>query len=118
MPFTERESLAAVAVGILADALVIALGLTVPLGDPSRDRVDNSLLLLGGCGVLIAWLTPRAHAIRRSSSARTMLALYGALSLTAVALADFGAMRRTGWAIKLAVAALFALAVGRLARRG
>ena len=116
MPFTKRQSLGAAAVGVLTDALAIALGLAVPLGDPLRDRVDNSLLLLGCSGVLIALLAPRSRLVSGASAARVALALYGALSLTAVLLADFGDWVRLGWGIKIAAAGAFALAVRELRR--
>ena len=116
MPFTRRQSLAGIAFGVLTDVLVIALGLTVPLGDRLRDSVDNSLLMLGGAGVLITLFLPLSRMLSPSTGTRVGLALYGALSLAAVGLTDFGAWRRTGWAVKLAAAALFALSLRGLRR--
>ena len=116
MPFTRRQSLAAIGLGILTDALVLTLGMTVPLGDPLRDSVDNSLLMLGGCGVVIALLLSRSRLLGTTSSTRLTLGIYGLLSLAAVLLSDFGAWRRTGWAVKAVAATLFALAARGLSR--
>jgi hypothetical protein len=117
MPFSRRETIVAVALGILADALVIVLGLVVPAGDPSRDRVDNTLLILGLTGVLLTLMLPRSGMIAAGRPTRLALGVYGALSLVAVVLADFGPMRRVGWGVKLVAGALCALAVRGLARR-
>lgn len=116
MPFGRTQSLVAIALGVLTDALVIALGLIVPPGDPLRDSVDNSLLMLGGAGVLITLFLPRSRLISTARPARAGLALYGALSLAAVALTDFSPWRRAGWAVRFAAAALFALALRGLRR--
>src|SRR5690349_2985070 len=118
MPFTQRQSLAAAAFGILTDALVLSLAFTVPLGDPLRESVDNSLLMLGGCGLVIALLAPRSRMLSGTRSARLALGVYAALSLAAVSASDFGAWRRTGWAIKACGGVLFAAAVRTLSRPG
>ena len=116
MPFTPRQSLAAVALGVLTDVLVLALGVTVPIGDPLRDSVDNSLLFLGGSGVLITLSAPRSRMFSGGRAARAGLAAYGVLSLAAVLLVDFGAWERVGWTVKAAAAILFALSLRELRR--
>lgn len=116
MPFTRRQSLAAAALGILTDVLVITLGATVPPGDPLRDSVDNSLLMLGGCGLLIVLLVPRSRPLDGTRATRVGLGTYGALSLAAILLTDFGAWRRTGLLVKALAGVLF-LGAGRALSR-
>ncbi|MSR35695.1 MAG: hypothetical protein EXR95_03475 [Gemmatimonadetes bacterium] len=117
MPFTPRQSVAGLTVGILGTALAIALGLVLPLDHHSRDRVDNALLLLGVMGVLLALVLPLSGLITHTRGNRATLGIYGALSAAAVALADFGSMSGVGWAIKLTTAAVAAAALRGLARR-
>jgi hypothetical protein len=116
VPFSARESVAGLVLGSLANAAVIALGFAIPLGDPLRNRVDNALFLLGVIGALLALLLPRSGMVSRTPGSRAALGIYGTLSMLAVALADFGAMREVGWAVKAAAAGIWALALRGLAR--
>jgi hypothetical protein len=86
--------------GVLATALVVWLGLVTPFDHPTRTRVDNALLLLGLSGLAIPLLLVRARMVPPGAGARVALAGYALLSALAVAVADFGASRATGWAIK------------------
>ena len=115
MAFSARASVAGIALGGIGNALVVVLGLLMPPDDPSRDRVDNALFLLGVIGVLLMLLVPPSGMVSRGPGPRAALVVYGALSVIAVAVADFGGMRQVGWAIKLATAALFVVALRRLA---
>jgi hypothetical protein len=117
MPFSPRESVVGIAGGILGNALAIVLGVVVPLAHPSRNQVDNALVFLGMIGVLITLLLPRSGMTAGGGATRGALGAYGATSLIAVALADFGSMRAIGWMVKVAAAALFALALRGLAPR-
>jgi hypothetical protein len=117
VPFTPRQSVAGIVVGIGGTASVIALGLLLPPDHPSRDRVDNALLLLGVMGVLLTIALPPSGLITHTRANRATLGIYAALSAAAVALADFGSMSGVGWAIKLTTAAVAAAALRGLVRR-
>ena len=116
MAFGRIPSLIAVTLGVLVQCLVIALGVTVPLGTPLRDTVDNALLMLGACAIVIVLFVPRSGLLAQTMTTRVGLALYSALGLAAVLLTDFGEWRVTGWAIKFAAAGLFALSLRGLRR--
>jgi hypothetical protein len=118
VPLSRRESVAGISLGILGNAFVIVLGLLMPFDDPSRDRVDNALISLGWIGVLITLLLPGSGLVSSAPAARTALGVYGTLSMAAVALADFEGSRALEWAVKLAAAACFLLAIRGLTRSG
>lgn len=108
--------MAAAALGILTDVLVVTLGVTVPPGDPLRDSVDSSLLMLGGCGLVIVLLVPRSRLLDGTRATRLGLGVYGALSFAAVLLTDFGAWRRTGLLVKV-LAGILLVGAGRALSR-
>jgi hypothetical protein len=114
--FGRIPSVIAITLGVLAQCLVIALGVSVPLGTPLRDTVDNALLMLGACAIVIVVFVPRSGLLTRTTTTRVGLALYSALGLAAVLLTDFEEWRATGWAIKFAAAGLFALSLRGLGR--
>jgi hypothetical protein len=116
VPFSKPQSLVAVALGVATQCLVIALGVGVPHGDPLRDTVDNALLMLGGCAILIVLFVPPSGLLSSARTTRVGLGLYGGLGLAAVLLTDFGEWRAAGWAVKFAAAGLFALSLRGLRR--
>ena len=116
MPFSKPQSLVAVTLGVLVQCLVVALGVTVPLGTPLRDTVDNALLMLGGSAILIVLFVPPSGLLDQATTTRVGLALYSALGLAAVLLTDFGEWRLAAWAVKFAAAGLFALSLRGLRR--
>jgi hypothetical protein len=92
------------------------LGLAMPLTDPSRAQVDNALLSLGVIGILLVLLLPPSGMVSRGPATRVALAVYGALSLISVLIADFGTRQQLGWTIKIPAVVLAGVAMGRLLR--
>jgi hypothetical protein len=117
VPLTRAQSLAGIATGTLALTAVVALGFVVPARHPSRDQVDNALVLLGLMGLLLALLLPRSGLLGGGSVIRASLAILGAVGTLAVGLSDFGPRQKVGWAIKLAAGALFLLILRGLGNR-
>jgi hypothetical protein len=111
VPFSRPQSLIAVALGVLVQCLVVTLGVAVPRGDPLRDQIDNALLMLGGCALLIVLFVPRSGLLRPSAATHAGLALYASLGLASVLLTDFGEWRVTAWVVKFAAGGLFALSL-------
>ena len=101
--------------GALATALVVWLGLVTPFDHPTRTQVDNALLLLGLMGLAIPLLLARARMIPPGAAVRIALGGYAVLSAAAVAVADFGASRTVGWAIKAVVGVVLLLTLRELA---
>lgn len=97
--------------------MAVVLGLLTPFDDPSRDVVDNALVLLGAMGLLNAWLVGRAALLSESAGVRVALGLFALLSAMALSLTDFGSSRSMGWAIKVAGVAVLGLVITDLVRR-
>ena len=117
MRISGRNALAIVWAGIVANGLVVLLGLLTPFDDPSRTRVDNALLVLGSSGLLNTWLIGRASLLRESTGVRLALGIFGLLSAIALGLTDFGSLRRVGWAIKAAGVGMLGLVTADIVRR-
>jgi hypothetical protein len=116
VPFSKPQSLVAVTLGVATQCLVLALAVTVPHGDRLRDTVDNALLMVGGCAILIVLFVPASGLLSWTRTTRVGLALYAGLGLAAVLLTDFGEWRAAGWAVKFAAAGLCALSLRGLRR--
>ena len=111
------KALAIIWVGIVGSAGAVVLGLLTTFDDPSRNRVDNALLLLGSMGLLNAWLIGKAELLRESTGVRLALGIFALLSAMALGLTDFGSIRRAGWVIKAAGVGVLGLIITRLVRR-
>ena len=116
MRFGTGTSLVLVALGVLGNAFVVLVGLVTPYADPSRDRVDNALLLLGVMGLLLSWLGRRAGMLAESAAVRGALGAYALLSMTSLGLTDFGSFRQVGWGIKACAVVLLVFALKELTR--
>jgi hypothetical protein len=103
--------------GIVVNALVVLLGLLTTFDDPSRTRVDNTLLLLGSSGLVNAWLIGRASLLKESPGVQVALGIFSLLSAVALGLTDFGSLRRVGWAIKAAGIGMLCLVTSDIVRR-
>lgn len=120
MRLTRGESLTAASVVTCVALFVVGVGLVVPLTHPTRDRVDNSLLMVGVIGLLNAALLWKAKLLHDDKVVRAVIAVYAATSAVAVCLADFGTKSGVGWAVKgaAALALLLILRMLRPHRRG
>ena len=112
-----KTSLALLSLGILGTGFVVVVGLVTPYADPTRDRVDNALLLLGAFGLLNSWLAGRGNVLSGGAGVRATLGVFAALSAMAIGLADFGPLRRASWVIKVLAVGVLASALRDLARR-
>ena len=114
--FPRGRTLALAGAGIALTAMVVWLGLVTPFSDPTRTRVDNALLLLGGLGLANTLLLARTRMIPPGTGVRVALAGYAALSTAALAITDFGVHRTAGWTIKTVGMGVFLFTLRELIR--
>ena len=88
------------ALAVVLTAAVVVLGLVTPFDDPTRDRIDDSLLILGAAGLLNALFLRRSGLVADEPIVRAALAVFALLSAVALVLTDFGAHRGIGQGIK------------------